>query len=184
MPHQRDRDRDHDRDHDHDHDQGETMMRLPTPSPLASPVRRRVAASAAVAVAGLVITATTSHAASYTPPPYRLVSQCPGTLVAGWPKAVMNDSLERRGRVELRYSPENGGTNCVQLYDVAAGSHYMQVTLHRNGLSQTAHDQGTFDLYAGGLLVTGTNGRCVDITAMVDYGGIPYLGTWNDVACG
>lgn len=144
----------------------------------------RVAVSAALAVTGLVATAATSHAASYTPAPYRLVAQCPGNLVSGWPKQVMNDSLEKRGRVELRYSPDNGGTNCVQLYDVAAGGHYMQVRLHRNGLSETAYDRGTYDLYAGGLLVTGTNGRCVDVQATVDYGGIPWFGTWNDVACG
>lgn len=60
----------------------------------------RVAVSAALAVTGLVATAATSHAASYTPAPYRLVAQCPGNLVSGWPKQVMNDSLEKRGRVE------------------------------------------------------------------------------------
>lgn len=146
--------------------------------------RNRLAASASLAAVALVTSAGASHAAYYTPAPYRLVSQCPGNLVAGWPKQLTwENPEEKRGRVELRYSPENGGTNCVQLYDVAAGAHYMNLTFHRNGLSSTAYDRGTFDLYAGGLLVTGTNGRCVDITAYIDYS-VPYMGSWSDVACG
>lgn len=144
----------------------------------------RLIAAAALSVAGLVTSAGASHAAYYTPSPYRLVSQCPGNLVAGWPKKLVWENPEDpRGRVELRYSPENGGTNCVQLYDAWPGAHYMNLTFHRNGLSATAYDRGTFDLYAGGILVTGTNGRCVDVTAYIDYS-VPFMGSWQDVACG
>ena len=124
--------------------------------------------AAALAVAGIVAGAPASSAVANVPAPYKLVGQCPGSLVDTYTPA--NTLGDTQGSLKLYYSSANGGTNCVMLFDNAPGSHSMTVTLRRSDLNYQGSDSGVFETYAGGVLVPSTNGRCVFVSGVLWMG--------------
>ncbi|TWP50793.1 hypothetical protein FKR81_19530 [Lentzea tibetensis] len=141
----------------------------------------------AMAALACLAAAPAAQAAPSTPAPYKLVDQCAGNMVPGFPKVLSNQLGDTQGRLELRYSSAAGGTNCVQLYDMAPGKHSMTVTIKREGLSYQGSDSGVYDLYAGGVAVTGTNGKCVWVSGSLVMGSHSvdrFRGSWGPVACG
>lgn len=151
-------------------------------------MRKSAVLVTALSIVGLgLLNAPASLADASVPAPYKLVSQCSGNLVPGFPKALTNRLGETQGSLRLYYSSANGGTNCVMLYDMASGRHPMTVTLRREDLSYPGSDSGTFEYYAGGVQVPGTNGKCVYVSGYLSMG--PYSvdrfsGSWGPVACG
>jgi hypothetical protein len=141
----------------------------------------------ALAATASLVAVPAAQAAPSTPAPYKLVSQCAGNLVKHFPMVLENQLGETQGRLELRYSSAAGGTNCVQLYDVAPGRHSMTVTIRRQDLSYQGSDSGVYDLYAGGVAVTGTNGKCVYVSGLLVMGSHSvdrFRASAGPVACG
>lgn len=147
-----------------------------------------ISVCAALLAAGAAVVGAPAQAATISvAPPYQLVTNCPGGMVSGFPKQVQNSVGERLGRVELFYSSANGGTNCTKFYDQLSGSYNMSAQLRLEGISHWGVDAGTFSTYAGGVLVTGTAGKCVWVKATLSLGvgGLnQYAGSWGPVACG
>lgn len=73
------------------------------------------------------------------------------------------------GYVQLWYSPENGGQNCVMTHNYAAGSGTGQVTDAWLWVEDDrwSGDSGPFSYYAGGAYVNNTNGKCVAFSGTV-----------------
>jgi hypothetical protein len=108
-------------------------------------------------------------------------------MVDGFPKTMTNSAGETAGRVELYYSSASGGTNCliVRDGDSATTRHHIGATLRREDLSYRGEDSGNYRKYAGGVLVTQTDGRCMYVTANTSWPqpGESYRGNWGPVAC-
>jgi hypothetical protein len=80
---------------------------------------------------------------------------------------------QRIGRIELWYSPEQGGTNCVITYNEVPGKAltyaYLIVDDNKNRDNtgrkepgdRVAYDQGNYEYYAGASYLRKTNGKCV-----------------------
>ena len=143
--------------------------------------------AAALALAGAVMTAPAAQSTVSVPPPYQLVTNCPGGLVAGFPKYLTNSQGDQQGRLFLYYSSANGGTNCAKVYDDASGSHNMSVRMRRDDLSYQGSDSGYYSTYAGGVLVTSSNGKCIYVSGTLSMGSHSinqFRGSWGPVACG
>ncbi|WP_326944149.1 MULTISPECIES: hypothetical protein [unclassified Amycolatopsis] len=119
-------------------------------------------------VAGVVVAATLVAVPGAEAAP---VTTCPGTELhkEGLPKPLKNQLGEQAGTLRLWYSSANGGTNCAKVYDDASGSHSMSVSI-RTDTSATVTDSGTFSTFAGGVVVTGTNGHCIYVSGSLSLG--------------
>ncbi|MET7994118.1 hypothetical protein ABZU76_24810 [Amycolatopsis sp. NPDC005232] len=131
-------------------------------------MRRILTLVSAVALVGTAVLAAAP--AGQAAGRYSIVSTCPGSMVSGFPKTLHNAVDETQGTVELRYSSANGGTNCAKVYDNASGKHAMSVTMTVDGIPGSGQDSGTFETYAGGVLVTGTNGHCAHVSGTLVMG--------------
>lgn len=114
------------------------------------------------------------------------MATCPGNEVSGFPKSLKNSLGELAGSLHLWYSSANNGTNCAKVYDDASGSHSMSVSIRtENGTPMT--DSGTFSTYAGGVVVTGTNGKCIYVSGNLSLGSgsvNQFRASAGPVACG
>ncbi|WP_154402214.1 hypothetical protein [Ornithinimicrobium cavernae] len=85
---------------------------------------------------------------------------CIGTRIHH--KPLVNGYGNTIGRVELWYSPRNGGQNCAMTYNYAKGKRFtgtfLVVDRDRNNIS---YDDGWYEHYAGGAYRNGTDGHCV-----------------------
>lgn len=149
----------------------------------------RTAVGALVLAAGVgLVLGPAAQADVSVPAPYQLVDSCPGSLVDEFPKSMTNRAGQTAGRVELYYSPANGGTNCLIVRDGDNDDtrHFISATLRREDLSYRGEDSGNYKHYAGGVLVPQANGRCVYVTAKTSWPqpGESYQGNWGPVACG
>ena len=101
-----------------------------------------------------------------------LASSCWGTKLE---TRFLNDpySGRRVGRVELWYSPQDGGTNCAITYNNGAGTAHTETYLivddnrNRNNpnvfdpADRLSYDHGSYNSYAGASFRRDTNGKCV-----------------------
>jgi hypothetical protein len=101
-----------------------------------------------------------------------LASNCWGSKLE---TRVLRDHVTNRrvGRVELWYSPDNRGTNCVITYNEVPGRAltyaYLIVDDNRNRDNtgqvekgdRVAYDQNDYEFYAGASYLRNTNGKCV-----------------------
>lgn len=106
-----------------------------------------------------------------------VVTQCAGTRA--WSGPVESGDQEA-GRLE--FWKGSSGRKCVMLYDLAAGSHPMEVVIEKmdcNRRRLTAEsDSGMFEYYAGGAQVQGPDaGRMYEIRGVLHYGGRVFVGT-------
>ncbi|MGK3206561.1 hypothetical protein [Amycolatopsis sp. MEPSY49] len=141
---------------------------------------RKFAVVAGVVVAGVVVAPVTQAQAA-------TVATCPGSEVSGFPKSLKNSLGELAGSLHLWYSSANGGTNCAKVYDDMSGSHSMSVSIRRSDQSTPVTDSGTFSTYAGGVVVTGTNGKCIYVSGNLSLGSgsvNQFRASAGPVACG
>ncbi|MER7663934.1 MULTISPECIES: hypothetical protein [unclassified Streptomyces] len=121
-----------------------------------------LAGAAVLAMTGVALTAP--QAAAAAPPGYGgPVSTCSGAEIV---TRKMTDNWEGRpGRPLLRiwYSPANRGTFCAKVTDEMNGKHPMAVSIRRADWKTVWRDGGTFEHYAGGVVVYGAAGKCVDV---------------------
>ena len=108
-------------------------------------------------------------AAVATAPEASAASSCHGTRIASMP---MKSGAKKAGRVELWYSPANGGTNCVIVYDKRAGKHTIGAYIDRRNVGGwDKKDVGYYNYYAGPRSLRNMNGTCVS------WGGNMYIGS-------
>jgi len=127
------------------------------------------AAAGLAAFAGVSSTATAQEGGGHVGP---LAQNCWGTKQE---TRILRAHVgnQRIGRVELWYSPEQGGTNCVITYNEVAGKAttyaYLIVDDNRNRDNtgrkepgdRVAYDEGYYEYYAGASYLRNTNGKCV-----------------------
>ncbi|WP_328449503.1 MULTISPECIES: hypothetical protein [unclassified Amycolatopsis] len=144
---------------------------------------RKFAVVAGVVAAGIVV-APAAHATTAAKP----VPVCPGTELhkEGLPKPLKNQLGEQAGTLRLWYSSANGGTNCAKVTSDGNNPRSMSVSI-RTETSATVTDSGPYSTYAGGVVLTGTNGHCIYLSGNLSLGN----GTVNQfrasagpVACG
>lgn len=106
---------------------------------------------------------------------------CIGTLLES--QDLVNDYGTTIGRVELWYSGDAGGQNCVMTYNYLDGRNHTEAALYSEGregsYDRKAEDIGAFNSYAGGSYLDGMNGTCVWFYGEVQ-GNDPT--TWRDDA--
>ncbi|WP_206793161.1 hypothetical protein [Amycolatopsis sp. MtRt-6] len=120
-------------------------------------------------VAGVVAAACTAVPATQA---VAAVATCPGTEIRnyGLPKLLSNSLGEQAGVLRLWYSSANGGTNCAKVYDNMSGSHPMSVSIRTERMTTPVTDSGTFSTYAGGVVVTRTDGLCIYVSGSLSLG--------------
>ncbi|WP_050669139.1 hypothetical protein [Luteipulveratus halotolerans] len=127
-----------------------------------------ILAGASVAAAGGLALSSNAEAASSVR--YSVTSQCKGTIIdSGYLRGGLNGQVGG-GKWQLWYSPKNGGTNCVVVYDNLPGKHSMSAGLRLSGTSKGKTDAGTFNTFAGGVQATDANNRCVIMSGHVNTG--------------
>ena len=101
-----------------------------------------------------------------------LADSCWGTKLATHVLRDNNDNA-RIGRIELWYSPDDNGTNCVMTYNEVPGradtGTYLIVDDNRNrdntGRKEPgdrwSYDANSYKIYAGASYRRNTNGKCV-----------------------
>ena len=129
---------------------------------------------AGLAVVGLTLTGVLSAA----PAQAAIVQQCTGSI-------QKVHTIDGYGRVEVWYSPKNGGTNCVMVYDLLPGAHYMQARIRIPNSAKDVSDVGTYEYYAGGAQISGTDGKCIEIDAFIRVSGAYSFryGHWGPYLC-
>ena len=127
-------------------------------------IKRSAVVAGVVAAAFAAVPATQAVAAP--------VATCPGTEIHnyGLPKLLSNSLGEQAGVLRLWYSTANGGTNCAKVYDNASGSHSMSVSIRRENMTTPVTDSGTFSTFAGGVVVTHTDGLCIYVSGSLSLG--------------
>jgi hypothetical protein len=140
-------------------------------------------------VAGVVAAAFTAVPATQAVAAPAAVTTCPGTEIHnyGLPKLLSNSIGEQAGVLRLWYSGANGGTNCAKVYDNASGSHSMSVSIRTQLMPSPVTDSGTFSTYAGGVVVTGTDGLCIYVSGNLSLGSgsvNQFRASAGPVACG
>ena len=127
-----------------------------------------ILAGASVAAAGGL--ALSSHAEAASSVRYSVTSQCKGSIIdSGYLRGGMNGQVPG-GTWQLWYSPKNGGTNCVVVYDNMSGKHSMSAGLKLSGTKYGKTDVGNYNTFAGGVQATDANGRCVIMNGHVNTG--------------
>jgi len=118
-------------------------------------------------------------------PSAEAASPCPGSRVGKYQLYAGGEVADRfrHGHIEVWYSSARGGTNCVLVYDDAAGSHKMTVRAGISGKG-SASDSGRFTTYAGPIKFSKTNGKCISLYAEVINGGTSYRRAMNKIHCG
>lgn len=111
---------------------------------------------------------------------------CTGTVLQE--EDLINGYGAKVGYVQLWYSPENGGQNCVMTHNYAADVGITQWTDAWLWVDDDrwSGDAGSFAHYAGGAYVDNTNGKCVAFAGTV-YGTNPdnpkgdgeFVSTWD-----
>jgi hypothetical protein len=128
-----------------------------------------LAALALLAIAGAPAHAQAEGAGRQGP----IADHCSGTKLE---TRILKDKLvthRRVGRVELWYSPADGGTNCVITYNEVPGKALTYAYLivddnkNRDNTGRTekgdrvSYDQDDYEYYAGASYRRNTNGKCV-----------------------
>lgn len=139
---------------------------------------RTVAAAVAatfLAFGGMMFVATPTASAA---------TNCYGTRIDTMP---MRHGTSTAGRVELWYSGANGGTNCVIVYDVLAGSHTMGAYIDRGDADSGGWDKSDVDYYqyyAGPVLLYNMSRTCVSWGGNMYVGGNYYSAFRFNTHCG
>ncbi|WP_410567817.1 hypothetical protein [Amycolatopsis sp. cmx-4-61] len=144
-------------------------------------IKRFAVVAGVVAAALAVVPATQAVAAP--------VATCPGTEIHdyGLPKPLSNSIGEQAGVLRLWYSSANGGTNCAKVYDNVSGSHPMSVSIRTERMTTPVTDSGTYSTYAGGVVVTHTDGLCIYVSGTLSLGSgsvNQFRASAGPVACG
>lgn len=118
-----------------------------------------IATPAAIALAATLLIPTPAAAAADSLAPS--TGPCPGALVGTY-------DVGDTARMEIWYSPANGGTNCFKT--VSAGDksqkRFLRVWGAAVGSDQPANsDEGFYSHYAGPVTITGTAGKCISVTS-------------------
>ena len=118
-------------------------------------------------------------------PAAEAASPCPGTRVGKYQLYAGGEVADhmRHGYIEVWYSSARGGTNCVLVYDNAAGRHRMTVQAGISGKASRS-DSGRYYTYAGPITFSGTDRTCISLYAEVINGGTSYRRAMNRVHCG
>ncbi len=144
---------------------------------------RKSAVIAGVVAAGIVVAPAAQATVAAKP-----VAVCPGTELHkdGLPKPLKNQLGEQAGTLRLWYSNANGGTNCAKVTSDGAPARSISVSIWTSGGTPVT-DSGPYHEYAGGVVLTGTAGKCVYLSGNLSLG----TGTVNQfrasagpVACG
>lgn len=113
-----------------------------------------IAAPAVIALAATLLIPTPAAADPLAAP----TGGCPGARVGTY-------RLSASSHIEVYYSTANGGTNCLKTVSEKTSPRYLQVWGTVLGTSQANSDEGLYQSYAGPLIFTGTNGRCISVAA-------------------
>lgn len=118
-----------------------------------------IAAVPATALAAALLIPTPAVAASDPLAP--VTGPCPGALVGTYP---VGDTA----RMEVWFSPVDGGTNCVKTVSTSnkSSERYLRVWLSALGTHTGANsDEGFYRHYAGPVTATGTAGKCISVVS-------------------
>ncbi|MFP3118118.1 hypothetical protein [Streptomyces sp. Iso 434] len=113
-----------------------------------------VATPVAIALAATLLIPTPAAADPLAPP----TGGCPGTRVGTY-------SLSTSSHIEIYYSPAQGGTNCVKTVSSKTSARYLYAQAALVGTGQVNSDEGLYRSYAGPIILTGTDGRCISVAA-------------------
>jgi hypothetical protein len=120
-----------------------------------------------VVAAGVVVAPAAQATTAAKPVPV-----CPGTELHrdGLPKPLKNQLGEQAGTLRLWYSGANGGTNCAKVTSDGANTRSISVSIRTETMSTPVTDSGSFTTYAGGVVVTGTAGKCIYVSGSLSLG--------------
>ncbi|MGO1791716.1 MAG: hypothetical protein ACTHZ5_16015 [Micrococcaceae bacterium] len=119
-----------------------------------------IATPAAIALAATLLIPTPAAAAADSLAPS--TGPCPGALVGTY-------DVGDTARMEIWYSPQAGGTNCLKTVSSTSSKsqkRFLRVWGAAVGSDQPANsDEGFYSHYAGPVTITGTAGKCISVTS-------------------
>ena len=120
---------------------------------------RRVVAAAALSTVGLLFAATPAQADTIKQEKFGNAyvassSSCPGSRI--------DNGTWQQGHWNLYYSSANGGTNCLVYFNDSGSTKRMIAWMRTSDYASGASDEGSYQSYAGAIVVRGTAGKCLD----------------------